>query len=207
MRTFVYVDGFNLYYGALKGTPWKWLDLPALFARVLQPHHEILKVKYFTARVSGTPADRSKPQRQEVYFRALRRFRPEVEMYFGHFLSHPVRAPLAQPTGNVRSATVIRTEEKGSDVNLAVHLLNDGWLDAYDCAVVVSNDSDIAEAMRLVRLHNGKRIGLLTPGAGRTSQQLKRHADFVRRIRPGALQDSQLPEAVPGTAIRKPADW
>ena len=38
MRTFVYVDGFNLYYGALKGTPWKWLDLPALFAKVLQPH-------------------------------------------------------------------------------------------------------------------------------------------------------------------------
>ena len=57
MRTFVYVDGFNLYYGALKGTPWKWLDLPALFTKVLQPHHDILKVKYFTARVSGTPAD------------------------------------------------------------------------------------------------------------------------------------------------------
>lgn len=37
MRTFVYVDGFNLYYGALKGKPWKWLDLPALFATVLQP--------------------------------------------------------------------------------------------------------------------------------------------------------------------------
>ena len=55
MRTFVYVDGFNLYYGALKGTPWKWLDLPALFAKVLQPHHDILAVKYFTARISGTP--------------------------------------------------------------------------------------------------------------------------------------------------------
>ena len=57
MRTFVYVDGFNLYYGALRGTPWKWLDLPALFAKVLQPRHDILKVKYFTARVSGTAAE------------------------------------------------------------------------------------------------------------------------------------------------------
>ena len=108
-----------------------------------------------------------------------------MELYFGHFLSHPVRAPIAQPIGNVRSATVIRTEETGSDVNLAVHLLNDGWLDAYDCAVVVSNDSDLAEAMRLVRQQDGKRIGLVTPGAGRTSQQLKRHADFSRRIRSG----------------------
>ena len=96
MRTFVYVDGFNLYYGTLKGTSWKWLDLVALFEKVLQQHHDILKVKYFTARVSGTPADQSKPQRQDVYFRALRSFRPEVELYFGHFLRHRVRAPLAE---------------------------------------------------------------------------------------------------------------
>ena len=207
MRTFVYVDGFNLYYGALKGTPWKWLDLPALFAKVLQPHHDILTVKYFTARVSGTPADPSKPQRQDVYLRALRRYRPEVEMYFGHFLSHKVRAPLAQPAGSERTAEVIRTQEKGSDVNLGVHLLNDAWLDAYDCAVVVSNDSDIAEAMRLVRRHHGRRIGLVTPGTGRPSRQLMAHADFARHVRPNALRRSLLPDPIPGTNIRKPARW
>ena len=88
MRTFVYVDGFNLYYGALKGTSWKWLDLPALLAKVLQPHHDILTVKYFTARVSATPANqpveaaatRRMPARQrgsisagaEIFRRALR---------------------------------------------------------------------------------------------------------------------------------------
>ena len=202
MRTFVYVDGFNLCYGALKGTPWKWLDLSALFATVLQPHHDILTVKNFTARVSGTPADPSKPQRQDVYLRALRRYRPEVELFFGHFLSHKVRAPLAQPAGHQRTAEVIRTEEKGSDVNLAVHLLNDGWLDAYDCAVVVSNDSDIAEAMRLVRQHHGKRIGLVTPGTGRPSRQLMAHADFARHVRPNAVRRSQLPDPIPGTNKR-----
>jgi len=78
MRTVVYVDGFNLYYGALKGSAWKWLDLVALFRNALQSHHEILTVKYFTARVSGTSADPSKPQRQDVYLRALRHYRPEV---------------------------------------------------------------------------------------------------------------------------------
>ena len=207
MRTFVYVDGFNLYYGALKGTLWKWLDLPALFAKVLQPHHDILTVKYFTARVSGTPADQSKPQRQDVYLRALRRYRPEVEVYFGHFLIHTVRAPLAHGVGNQRTAEIIRTEEKGSDVNLAVHLLNDGWLEAYDCAVVVSNDSDIAEAMRLVKEHHRKRIGLVTPDARRPSQQLMAHADFARQIRSGAIRSSQLPNPIPGTNIRKPVGW
>ena len=135
MRTFVYVDGFNLYYGALKGTPWKWLDPVALLERVLQPNHRILTVKYFTARVSGTSADPSKPQRQNVYLRAMQHYRPEIKVYFGHFLSHRVRAPLAQPAGNRRTVEIIKTEEKGSDVNLAVHLLNDGWLNAYDCGV------------------------------------------------------------------------
>ena len=207
MRTFVYVDGFNLYYGALKGTPWKWLDLPALLAKVLQPHHDILTVKYFTARVSGTPADPSKPQRQDVYLRALRRYRPEVEVYFGHFLGHKVSAPLAQPARDQRTVEVNRTEEKGSDVNLAVHLLNDGWLDAYDGAVVVSNDSDIAEAMRLGKQHHGKRIGLVTPGTGRPSRQLMAHADFARHVRHNALRRSQLPDPIPGTNIRKPARW
>ena len=208
MRTHVYVDGFNLYYGALKGTSWKWLDLPALFAAVLQAQHDIAKVKYFTARVSSMPDDLSKPQRQDVYLRALCQYRPEVEMHFGHFLSHRVRAPLARPMpGAQRSVEIVRTEEKGSDVNLAVHMLNDAWLDACDCAVVVSNDSDIAEAMRLVRQQHEKRIGLLTPGTRKPSQQLLKQADFARHIRPGALRASQLPDPIPGTNIRKPARW
>ncbi|MCY4450416.1 MAG: NYN domain-containing protein [Immundisolibacterales bacterium] len=208
MRTHVYVDGFNLYYGALKGTSWKWLDLPTLFAAILQAHHDIAKVKYFTARVSSMPDDLSKPQRQDVYLRALCQYRPEVEMHFGHFLSHRVRAPLARPMpGAQRSVEIVRTEEKGSDVNLAVHMLNDAWLDACDCAVVVSNDSDIAEAMRLVKQQHEKRIGLLTPGPRKPSQQLLKHADFARHIRPGALRASQLPDPIPGTNIRKPARW
>ena len=128
-------------------------------------------------------------------------------MYFGHFLSHKVRAPLAQPVGGQRSVEIVRTEEKGSDVNLAVHLLNDGWLDAYDCAVVVSNDSDIAEGMRLVRQHHAKRIGLVTPGSARPSRQLMAHADFSRHTRTNALRHSQLPNPIPGANIGKPTAW
>ena len=93
---------------------------------------------------------------------------------------------------------VIKTEEKGSDVNLAVHLLNDGWDDAYDCGVVVSNDSDIAEAMRLVRRDCGKRIGLVTPGKENPLDNSSSHADFSRRVRVAGLQHSQLPSEIPG---------
>ena len=189
------------------GTRWQWLDAAALLECVFQPHHRILAVNYFTARVSGTSADPSKPQRQDVYLRAVQRYRPEVEVYFGRFLSHKVRAPLAHPASKRRTVEIIKIEEKGSDVNLAVHLLNDGWRDASDCGVVVSNDYDIAEALRLVRKLPGKRIGLVTPGKGRPSRQLIAHAGFSGRIRVNGLQRSQLPDPIPGTNIRKPVGW
>ena len=115
--------------------------------------------------------------------------------------------PLARSVGNQRTAEVIKTEEKGSDVNLAVHLLNDCWLNAYDCAVVVSNDGDLAEAMRLVRGRHPKLIGLVIPGNGRSSVQLRATSDFTRRIRESALRSSQLPDLIPGTNIRKPGRW
>jgi uncharacterized LabA/DUF88 family protein len=207
MRTFIYVDGFNLYYRALKGTPWKWLDLKELFTAVLQPTHDILRIKYFTARINATSDDPSKPQRQDIYLRALQHYRPEVEVLLGHFLSHKVKAPLANPGSGPRFAEIIKTEEKGSDVNLAVHLLNDAWLNLYDCAVVVSNDSDIAEAIRLAKAHCHKKIGLITPGVSHPSRQLLAHADFSRHIRTSALQASQLPLVIPGTKIHKPSKW
>ena len=84
------------------------------------------------------------------------------------------------------------------------HLLHDGWLDAYDCAGVVSNDRDIAESMRLVRHHHAKRIGLITPGTGKPSRQRMVHADFSRHIRPNGLLRWQWPDPIPGTTIRKP---
>jgi len=140
MRTYIYVDGFNLYYRSLKNTPYKWLDLKVLFRYLLDPKHDIQAIKYFTARVSGK-TDPNQPLRQETYLRAIQKLIPEISIYYGHFLSHVVSAPLARPTHNQRFADIIKTEEKGSDVNPAVHILNDCWLDKYDCAVIVSNDS------------------------------------------------------------------
>lgn len=213
MRTIVYVDALNLFYGALKGTSYKWLDLHQLFTKVLPAECDIRCIKYFTTKVSGGPADPSKPQRQESYLRALAKSTPNLEIYFGHFLRHPVRLPLVRPIGGRRMAEVVKTEEKGSDVNLAVHLVNDCWRDVYDCAVVVTNDSDIAEGIRLVKQNPNKKIGLVSTivtavsGRRKVSGELRQHADIFRRIRPTALRDCQLPNPIPGTNIHKPLQW
>jgi len=65
-RTIVYVDGFNFYYGEVRGTPWKWLDPGALFQKLLGPQNSLTKIKYYTARVQPTPRDPSVHVRQDV---------------------------------------------------------------------------------------------------------------------------------------------
>ncbi len=210
-RTYIYVDGFNLYYGALKNTSYKWLDLNSLFQKLLNDSHEILAIKYYTAKISVRDGDEEAPIRQQSYIRALEKHIPEFSVYYGHYLTHAVTLPLANSKKNrAKFATVLKSEEKGSDVNLAIHLLNDAWLDKYDCAIVVSNDSDLAESMRLVKEHRKKIIGLITPGSGKhrkPTKKLMEHATFIKNIREGVLGDSQLPDIIPGTNIHKPKRW
>jgi uncharacterized LabA/DUF88 family protein len=212
MRTYIYIDGFNFYYGAVKDTPYKWLDFKKLFESLLAPAHQILSIKYFTAIVTGK-LDPGQPIRQKTFIRALKKFIPEISVYYGKFLSHNVFKPLAYPIDQntfgkqIKFANVIKTEEKGSDVNIAVHLLNDAWLDQYDCAVIVSNDSDLAESLRLVKEKHKKKIGLITPGKTHPSRELLKYADFTKRIRKGVLGASQLPDPIPGTTIHKPKVW
>ncbi len=71
MKTYVYVDGFNLYYGAVKDTPYQWLNINALCQHLL-PKNDIAKIKYFTARVTGRPDDPDQPTRQQTFLRASR---------------------------------------------------------------------------------------------------------------------------------------
>lgn len=207
MRTIIYIDGFNFYYRAIKNTPYKWLDFKSLFQKLLSSNHHIIKIKYFTSLVSGKQ-NPSKPIKQQTFLRALKSYIPEITIHYGHFLTHEVFAPLAEPTENIKTVKIIKTEEKGSDVNIAVHIINDAWLNNYECAVVVSNDSDLAESLKLVKeYHPNKVLGLIMPGKGHPSKELMKHADFVKRVRNGILESSQLPSPIPGTNIYKPKDW
>lgn len=203
----MYVDGFNLYYGCLKGTPYKWLDLSRL-CDLLLPGHDVVRIKYFTAEIHSRPDDPDGPIRQRIYLRALRTT-PNLEIVLGHFRVNIVSLPLAAPPGGKpQFARVVRYEEKGSDVNLAAHLVHDAHLGVFDTAVVVSNDSDLAEALRLVREDLGLPVGLLNPHA-RPSSALKQHASFYKPIRKGVLQASQFPRVLTDVqgAFTRPRGW
>ena len=158
MKTWIYIDGFNLYYGAV---------------------------------------------------RALRTL-ANLEIILGRFLSHEIMMPLAQPVpGGQRFVRVIKTEEKGSDVNIAAHLINDGYKKEYETAVIVTNDSDLLEPIRIVRSELGLTVGVLNPHKNPTSKVLARHASFVRQIRQGVLAASQFPAVLNDTqgTFHKPPGW
>jgi len=207
MRTIVYVDGFNLYYGAVKGTPYKWLDIPKMCSLLL-PKNEITQIKYFTARVSGRPDDPGQPTRQQIFLRALRT-NPAVSIIYGSFLTNESFMPLANsPVWKRRYAKVIKTEEKGSDVNIATHLLCDGFRHQFECAVLVTNDSDLREPVRVIRRELGLRVGVLNPHP-HPSRELIEHATFVKTIRSGVLAVSQFPDEMEDAQGRfsKPVEW
>ena len=208
MRTIVYVDAFNLYYGCLKGTPYRWLNLAELANRLLAAHNDIVRIKYYTARVSARPHDPDQPTRQQLYLRALRTL-PNVEIHYGHYLSHEVMMPAAAPLpGGQRYVRVIKTEEKGSDVNLATHLVADAYENAFDAAALITNDSDLLEPVRLVRKRLKKTVGILNPQE-HPSFVLNKAASFFKQIRPAALAASQFPDEIedPIGKFRKPPSW
>jgi len=194
MKTHVYIDGFNLYYGAIKGTKLHWLDLLKL-SRSLFPEFQIERVWYFTAMVSGRKDDLNKPLRQQAYINALRTF-PEVIVQLGQYVTHKKILPLVEPLSALRPraefAQVLRTDEKGSDVNLAVRLLHEAHQNMFDVGIVISNDSDLVEPIRIVRKELHKTIGVVNPHKY-PSKELVANADFVRQIREGLLEKCLLP--------------
>lgn len=209
--TRIYVDAFNLYYGALKGTPFKWLNLEAL-CRQLLPSADIQKINYYTAAVKALPNNPGVRFRQETYLRALRTL-PTLAIHEGHFLKHRVRALLVNPPpAGPSTVEVWKTEEKGSDVNLAVHLVHDAHLGRFDQAAIVSNDSDLAEAMRIVIHDVGKPVGLISPciqPGRRPSAQLKQTASFFRAIHNTHLRRSQFTDQLTDQhgSFQKPTEW
>jgi uncharacterized LabA/DUF88 family protein len=146
---------------------------------LLLPNNTVAEIKYFTARVSARPNDPDQPVRQQLYFRALGTL-PGLAIHYGHFLTHEVTMPLAPVPGRSQQyARVIKTEEKGSDVNLATHLLHDAHMGRFDVAVVVSNDSDLLEPIKIVRGQLGKKVGILNPQKN-PSRALLPHIDFIK---------------------------
>lgn len=245
-----------MYYGALKGTPYRWLDIKSLTEELIPPQYNVEKVKYFTARVSGAE-DPNAPARQQKYLSALAA-QQEVEIHFGNFLAKSIWRPLINlpiagakiscgkdivlPLGNhpikggslkrpnhlpvgehskshARKKRKIRPlsdavvaevhsmEEKGSDVNLAAHLLNDAWKNIFDAAVVFSNDTDLVTPIRMVTVERNKTVFVVCPGRSPMHPALETVATYKRHIRGRHLSRSQFPSPIPNTTITKPANW
>ena len=207
MATNVYVDAFNLYYGCLKGTSYRWLDLGALCRRLL-PKDRINRIRYFTATVSARPDNPDAPQRQQVYLRALETI-PGLSIHYGHYLSHVTRMPLARPRpGGARTVEVVKTEEKGSDVNLATFLLVDAFTRDCNVAVVISNDSDLKLPIEVVQRELGLRVGVVNPHPPAWRSRALQPT-FFKQLRTSTLAACQFAPVLTDAKgeIHKPAGW
>jgi|ERR1051325_118650 uncharacterized LabA/DUF88 family protein len=203
-RVVAYVDGFNLYFG-LRSKGWRrfyWLDIGEMAEHLLKPGQELVGVKYFTSRVSSSPADPDQDKRQNTYLEALATL-PQTSLYFGHYLSKQVECRNC-------GARWTKQEEKMTDVNIAMELLVDAQQDGFDTALLVSADSDLTGPVVKVRtLFPKKRVVVAFP-PDRVSERLKREANAWINIGKDAIRAHQLPNPVvkpEGVELWKPVQW
>ncbi|MCO5139966.1 MULTISPECIES: NYN domain-containing protein [unclassified Shinella] len=225
MRAIFYIDGFNFYYLRTRWQPqFKWLNMKALADEIVPAGTTVSAVKYYTAPVSGK-IDHDAPLRQQKLLSALRTV-PEVSIYNGRFLyaekwAGLVQPPRAKPDGYNWALPapavvyVAKTEEKGSDVNLGVHLVRDAFLNLFDVAYVVTNDTDLVEPIRIVTQEVGKQVCIVAPcrPRGRTpvpAPSLEAVSSFKHYIDDNELAASQFPDVIHRRGkppLVKPVSW
>lgn len=234
LRTRVYIDGFNLYYGCLKYTSFKWLDLYKLFFdkilnEISKSHQENFvppintSIKYFTAEITRDAAkSNDSVECQRKYLRALEIYSKEdIEIIKGKYKittsnSYVVDAenPKKIPRECQRQTTW-KIEEKQSDVNIAIHAYHDAIFDNnIDQVVIVSNDTDLIPAINFIKNNTDKKVGLIIPSRDkktrRTNADLSKAADWTLDIiKNEYLRESELPRVIPGSRkpCQKPDSW
>lgn len=218
MKTIAYVDGFNLYFRLLRqNRNLRWLDLEAFITANLPPTSELMRINYYTARVKGR-IDADAPRKQQLYLKALSSS-PLIRTHFGNFqidekwagLIHPPEflppLTLSQPWPD--TVKVRKAEEKGSDVNLAAHLVQDAYTEQFDQAIILTNDTDLVEPVRIVVQDVGKPVGLLAP-LNNPARSLKNTASWVRHLKTSDAERCQFPDKVidhKGQPVHKPSEW
>jgi len=215
LATNFYIDGFNLYNGSVKGTAYKWLDISAL-CQYLFPTHTINKIHYFTAPVLRFRHNWGAPDRQDVYLRALRTL-PNVTIHReGWFASRATRLPLYpliydSDDEPPRLVSVLKMEEKRTDVDIATCLLVDCFAGDFDEVVVISNDSDLVPPIEVVKNRFNKPIWVVNPHfKNKPNRHLVAAATgHYRRINRSALAACQFPGVLTDSRgeITKPERW
>lgn len=226
-KTFIYIDGYNLYYSRLKNTPYKWLDIVVLFRdQILKsqdPHVEVAAVKYFTAPVKASYARHgtASEQAQTQYLRALNAKYEFLEVINGFHIFEPTRLPMFVkdlPANKDNLASVWMIEEKQTDENLSLQVYRDAIKGHCDQVIICSNDSDLEPVLKLWALDAPQvRVGLILPlrepGSDTqrfSNKRLVGKAHWVRHyIRDEELANAQLPHLVPTNkkTASKPEHW
>lgn len=214
-KTRVYIDGYNLYYGLLKGTPWKWLDLSSFVRELVGDGHDIVAVRYFTAPIKTYPYDAAAIERQNVYLQALSTL-PDVNVTLGFYAKNSALMPVREesckvcPTPTAGMLRVVKLEEKRSDVNMAVAALLDAAKTDTECFVIVTGDSDQVGTIEALRYEYHKKVLVFNPHQS-VSEHLKRMASYYKNIPRDLPGRHQLPDTLSigtkGYLIHRPAAW
>lgn len=198
-RVAVFVDGFNLYYGLHEhsGRKHLWLDLNGLSTSLLKPDQRLVGVNYFTARRRN---DREGAARQGLYIGALKA--TGVRVVEGRFQEKTHTCRTCEKSWR-------SYEEKESDVNLCVALMEAAREHHFDTALIVSGDSDMAPGVRAVRrMNHGLRMIAVFPPK-RFSAELKSVVDASFHLGAAKIRQAQLPDEVVGEDVvyQRPAYW
>ena len=212
MKTIAYIDGFNLHYGLLRETRFLWLDLEKLVQALLTDKYEVQKIKYFTARIRSDRFSVISPHDQSCYLEVLSS-KPRVKIIEGYYRTFRAKLPFAKEPctscGKVKYATVWKTEEKKSDVNLAVEMVSDAYENNADAFVLVSGDADHSAALSVARHLHHKTTVVFNPHEGECAE-LRRFSTFYKNIPRDLPARCQLPDVVPlpnGRTIHRPSAW
>ncbi len=183
-----YIDGFNLYHAIdnLQLNHYKWLDLTKLMHVFIAPNtQEIVSVHYFSAYAYWKQSS----IRHQQYVLALVHASGVVPV-LGKFKNKDRECKRCHNQW-------IGHEEKQSDVNLALHLTHGAFYKKYDEAFIVTQDSDFAPALKMVKSINpGIKIKIITPPNINNSRELARIADKTVNIQTSHLQKCLLPEHI-----------
>lgn len=131
MRTLVYIDGYNLYYGRLQGSPYKWLDVGRLAQEICgenAPASRIERVCYFTSPVIARLATHgvASVEAQNAYLRAL--MARNVDVILGrHQLENGYAPRYIEGSAPVRRdrAAIWVLAEKETDTRIALTVYRD----------------------------------------------------------------------------------
>ena len=150
-KVIFYVDGFNFYYGIKdisKHKPdWRkfyWLDLVKFFSQFLLDDEELVEVNYFTAR----PKNSGKTIRQNMLMSCNKAINGDkLKIHYGKYQDKSMTCRASDGCGK----EYMHWEEKQTDVNLAIKIVEDCHNNRCDKVVLVSGDSDFLPPLKLVK--------------------------------------------------------